>query len=311
MLLRHPIALRANVGLLALALSLTTLGGALLLSFQRFSTPGGDAGELLAMGVLAGLALGGVLGWTLRPGGHAEEPGESLSRENTRLRAQNQQALELVGEAAHELGNPLMALQLRLHRLRAQTDPGAPVAAGLTQAEREARRMGLLLHDLLDLSRLSAGPLALALEEVELTALLHEVAARFSEQAAAAGSALVVKADGPVHGRWDRQRLERITTNLLSNALKFGQGHPVEVHLRTEGPFVRLEVRDQGLGISPEAQERLFGRFERAGDTHHPGTGLGLYIVRQLVETHGGSVHVSSRPGHGATFSVTLPLLPH
>lgn len=316
MLPRHPTAaLRAGVNLSALAL----LGlGYLLLAPGPLPLRGEEANgprlPVMMMG-LVGLAMGCALGWTLRQTFHPEEPRSSapdsgqdtLAQENARLRAQVQGALELVGVAAHDLGNPLLALQLRLQRLRAQTREDPHTQEGLALVEREARRMSLLVHDLLDLSRLSAGRLPLDLEELDLAALTREVAERFSDQAAVAGSPLVVHAQGPVHGRWDRQRLDRVATNLLSNALKFGQGQPVEVHVLAQDGRVRLAVKDNGVGLPPDAQERLFGRFERLGTTGQPGTGLGLYIVHQLVEAHGGTIHVSSRPGHGATFTVELP----
>lgn len=167
--------------------------------------------------------------------------------------------------------------------------------------------MGLLVQDLLDLSRLSAGQLTLELEELDLAELTREVAERFTDQAAAVGSSVAVHARGPVLGHWDRQRLDRVTTNLLSNALKFGQGQPIEVHVLADGGQARLAVRDHGMGIPLEAQGRIFNRFERLGHTGRPGSGLGLYIVHQLVEAHGGTVHVSSHPGRGATFTVELP----
>jgi signal transduction histidine kinase len=312
MLPRHPTAaLRAGVNLSAFAL---LLGGYLLLAPGPLPARGEDVDGLRLLVMVTGfvgLAVGCALGWTLRQTFHAEEPDTSeldaLARENARLRAEVQGAFELVGVAAHDLGNPLLALQLRLQRLRAQTRQDPRAQEGLALVEREARRMGLLVHDLLDLSRLSAGRLPLDLEELDLAALAREVAERFSDQATAAGSALVVHAPGPVRGRWDRQRMDRVATNLLSNALKFGQGHPVEVHVLADGDRVRLAVRDHGVGLPPDAQGRLFGRFERLGATGRPGTGLGLYIVHQLVEAHGGTIHVSSRPGHGATFTIELP----
>ncbi|HYO72161.1 MAG TPA: HAMP domain-containing sensor histidine kinase [Archangium sp.] len=309
----HPTAaLRAGVNLFAFALVLV---GSLLLAPGLLPTRGEEAGglRLLVMAPgFVGLAVGCALGWTLRQTFHPQEPDASgpesaLARENARLRAEAQAALELVGVAAHDLGNPLLALQLRLQRLRAQTRDNPHAQEDLALIEREARRMGLLVHELLDLSRLSAGQHSLELEELDLAALAREVAERFSDQAAAAGSALVVHAASPVRGRWDRQSLDRVATNLLSNALKFGEGQPVEVHVRAEGDRVRLAVKDHGVGLPPGAQGRLFGRFERLGATGRPGTGLGLYIVHQLVEAHGGTIHVSSRPGHGATFTVELP----
>ncbi|WP_375770349.1 HAMP domain-containing histidine kinase [Archangium gephyra] len=319
MLPRHPTtALRAGVNLFAFTLLLV---GYLLLAPGPLPTRGEEAGRLrlvvMMMGFV-GLAVGCALGWTLRQSFRPEEPDASepdapdprtdaLARENERLRAQVQGAFELVGVAAHDLGNPLLALQLRLQRLRAQTRQDARAQEGLALVEREARRMGLMVHDLLDVSRLSEGRLCLDLEEVDLAALTREVAERFLDQATAAGSTLVVHAQGPVRGRWDRQRLDRVATNLLSNALKFGPGQPVEVHVLAEGGRARLAVKDSGVGLPPDAQERLFGRFERLGDTGRPGAGLGLYIVHQLVQAHGGTIHVSSRPGLGATFTVELP----
>lgn len=297
----HPTtAPRAGVSLLASALLLGSVLGVLLLTPVPLPSDLERAGGLRLLVLLtglAGLAVGGAMGWT-------------LAVENARLRTQVQDAFELVGVAAHDLGNPLMSLQLRLHGLRAHVRPDAPAQEGLARVEREAHRLGLLVHDLLDLSRQSAGRLSLAPEEVDLGELLREVAGRFDEQAAATGSTLEVHAPHAVHGRWDRRRLDRVATNLISNALKFGRGQPVEVHVLADGPRARLAVKDNGVGLSAEAQGRLFGRFERPGDSAQPGNGLGLYIVRQLVEAHGGTLHVSSRPGRGSTFTVELPRSP-
>ncbi|WNG33203.1 HAMP domain-containing histidine kinase [Archangium violaceum] len=309
---RHPTTARsAGVSLLAFTLLLTTVLGVLFFTPGEPPVRGEKTRELrllVMMTGFVGLAVGCAMGWTLRQTLPPEEPDHSaLLQENARLRAQVQGAFELVGVAAHDLGNPLLALQLRLYRLRAQCRNDPRAQEGLAIAEREARRMGLLVQDLLDLSRLSAGRLTLELEELDLAELTREVAERFADQAAAVGSSVVVHARGPVRGQWDRQRLDRVTTNLLSNALKFGQGQPIEVHVFADGGQARLSVCDHGMGIPPDAQGRLFGRFERVGNTGRPGSGLGLYIVHQLVEAHGGTIHVSSHPGHGATFTVELP----
>jgi signal transduction histidine kinase len=112
-------------------------------------------------------------------------------------------------------------------------------------------------------------------------------------------------------GRWDRLRLERVLTNLLSNALKYGRGQPVEVRVRRVGELARLEVRDHGPGIPLEEQPYVFERFKRVSSAvEKAGFGLGLYIVRQLVEAHGGTTRVESVPGEGAAFIVELPLTP-
>ncbi|MBF5043549.1 PAS domain S-box protein [Aggregicoccus sp. 17bor-14] len=232
----------------------------------------------------------------------------ALALENARLLGQAQAALELIGVAAHDLGNPLLALQLKLRRLRMGPGAEAPVREGLAGAERQARTLGQMMWNLLDLSRLSANRLSLEPEPLELGALVREVADRFQDQAQEAGCALSVRVEGEVHGVWDRMRLDRVVTNLLSNALKFGRGAPVQVGLSVDGALARLSVQDGGCGIPPEAQERIFHRFERVtGERAQAGFGLGLYIVRELVEAHGGSIRVASEPGRGARFTVELP----
>ncbi len=236
----------------------------------------------------------------------------ALALDNARLWAEAQDALELVGVAAHDLGNPLNTLQLLLSRLQTlELSGGQKAREGLAAALKQTQRLGQLLHNLLDLSRLSAGKLMLDVAPVDLSELVGEVVGRFSEQAAEAGCKLELDAELGLVGRWDRLRLDRVVTNLLSNALKFGKGHPVEVRVeRAGGARARLVVRDHGVGIAPESQRRIFERFERElSGRQHAGFGLGLYIVRQLVEAHGGTIRVESVQGEGATFTVELPLM--
>ena len=112
----------------------------------------------------------------------------------------------------------------------------------------------------------------------------------------------------PAVGRWDRARLDDVLANLLSNAVKYGQGKPIEVSVEAGERSARLTVRDHGIGLAPEDQARVFERFERAVSGHeYGGLGLGLYIVRELVQAHGGTVRVESAPGAGAAFIVELP----
>jgi signal transduction histidine kinase len=107
----------------------------------------------------------------------------------------------------------------------------------------------------------------------------------------------------------DPLRFEQVLDNLLSNALKYGPGKPVRVRLEREAARLRMTVRDEGIGVPPEALERIFHRFERAvSERHYGGLGLGLYIVRQIVEASGGTIAAASVPGQGATFTVELPL---
>jgi signal transduction histidine kinase len=109
-------------------------------------------------------------------------------------------------------------------------------------------------------------------------------------------------------GGWDRLRLEQITTNLLSNAIKYGPGKPIEITLAGDEQRATLRVRDQGIGIAAEDHGRIFERFERAvSPRRYGGFGLGLWIVRRVADALGGTIDVESRPGAGATFTVTLP----
>jgi len=129
-----------------------------------------------------------------------------------------------------------------------------------------------------------------------------------SQQAAAAGSVIALDAPQPVEGWWDEFRIEQVIVNLLTNALRYGSGKPVEVSLRPTAEGAHIEVRDHGVGISAEDQQRIFRQFERVGDGKSAdGLGLGLYITRQLIEAHGGTIRVSSEPGHGSVFSLDLP----
>jgi signal transduction histidine kinase len=127
-----------------------------------------------------------------------------------------------------------------------------------------------------------------------------------------AGTAVLLHAPGAVSGRWDRARVDGVVTHLVSNALKYGQGQPVELEV-TEAPgdVARLVVRDRGIGIPSEQQAHLFQRFGRAVPLrHYGGFGLGLWFSRQVVEAHGGRIHLESAPGVGTTVTVELPREP-
>jgi signal transduction histidine kinase len=174
---------------------------------------------------------------------------------------------------------------------------------------KEERRVARLIDDLLDLGRIRSGQLDLELTSFDLCELVREVSSQMEVQAAGAGSKLKMELDGPVVGRWDRPRLGQVVTNLIANAIKYGQGRPVLIRAgayRARG--ARLEVIDGGVGIAPELHGRIFEPFKRvATNGQSDGLGLGLFIVRSIVEQLGGAVRVDSRPGAGATFVVDLP----
>jgi signal transduction histidine kinase len=242
-----------------------------------------------------------------------------LREEEQRARIELSQAVrardEFLSVASHELKTPLSALHLRIEGLlrivrRAPSGGLAPdrLRARLEAIEEQIQRQAKLINQLLDVSRITAGRVEIDREEVDLSALTQAVVARFGEELAKAGCGVRVSVDGPVVGRWDRLRLEQVITNLLSNAIKYGSGRPIEVQVRGDGEHARLSVRDHGIGIAPEHQARIFGRFERAvSERHYGGLGLGLWISRQIVLAHGGRIEVASRPGTGAAFLIELP----
>jgi signal transduction histidine kinase len=142
-------------------------------------------------------------------------------------------------------------------------------------------------------------------EEVDASRLVREVVGRLREELAWTHCPIALQVRSGIVGRWDCLRLEQVVTNLVTNAAKYGSGKPIEVTLDTEESRARLTVRDHGIGIAPEDQARIFEPFERAVSTrHYGGFGLGLWIVRQIIESMGGSIRVESVPGEGSTFTV-------
>ncbi|MFT3767673.1 MAG: hybrid sensor histidine kinase/response regulator [Minicystis sp.] len=217
--------------------------------------------------------------------------------------------------ASHELRTPLTSLQLHLQSIQRALDatgascPTGRIITGIDVATRQTERLATLVDSLLDASRISAGRLELHPERLDLAAVVRDAAERLGEIARRAGSTVVVVAGHPVIGTWDRVRCEQVTTNLLSNAIRYGRGKPIEVEVTQEGQRARLVVRDAGIGIDEEQRTRIFGIFERGvSSRNYGGLGLGLYITRQIVEAHGGTIHVTSRLGQGLTFVVELPV---
>ncbi|MGZ3460793.1 MAG: sensor histidine kinase, partial [Archangium sp.] len=141
--------------------------------------------------------------------------------------------------------------------------------------------------------------------------LVRDVLERFSGELARAGAEVSIFLPPRVTGLWDRARLEQALTHLLGNALKFGAGRPLELRVEQGGDRARLVVKDHGSGVSPEALERIFGRFERAVSSHeHGGLGLGLFLTQRIIEAHGGRLQATRRPGEGSTFVLELPASP-
>lgn len=248
---------------------------------------------------------------------------ESLSEERGRLYLEAQEALgirdDFLSVASHELRTPLTALQLAVQLLlrdlqkavEHRDDPA--VTASLAKAGKidgQARRLAKLIDSLLDISRITHNRMDLEPERLDLRDVVREIVEQLGDPAAQARCVLRLQAPTAAPGVWDRARIGQIVTNLCTNAIKFGAGKPVDVIVARddERGRVRLTVKDQGIGISTENQGRIFDRFERAVSArHYGGFGLGLWIVRQIVEAMGGTISVDSSPGGGSSFHVELP----
>jgi signal transduction histidine kinase/tetratricopeptide (TPR) repeat protein len=246
---------------------------------------------------------------------------EGLSIERERLYHEAQKAISLRDDfltaASHELRTPLTSLGFAVQSLARTTREGnvlnAREARMVASIAKQSRRLGELVDGLLDISRITRDrlPLALDLADVDLREVVNTVVSRCTDDATAVRSSIAVHGPPSIIGHWDRSRLDQIATNLLTNAIKFGSGHPIDVgvELNPDDPGrARLWVRDQGVGIDPADHGRIFERFERAASIRHfAGFGIGLWIVHQIVEALHGSIRVESTVGTGARFIVELP----
>lgn len=224
---------------------------------------------------------------------------------------------EFISIASHELKTPITSLMLQndlTGRMILQKNPAAfdPQRLGRMQetTSKQLARLLRLVEDMLEVSRISSGKLSFEPSEFDLVELVREVCSRFEEQFKAIGTHVSIRAPkAPLEGRWDPYRTEQVIVNLLSNALKYGEGKPVEVWFESDERTAKLFVKDQGVGIAKEDQTRIFDQFERAISRDNiSGFGLGLYITRKIVEAQGGTIRVESELGSGSTFIVELPL---
>jgi PAS domain S-box-containing protein len=240
--------------------------------------------------------------------------------ERKKLEHDLQEALKardtFLGVASHELKTPLTTLQLQIHSLiRTLNDPNSEIPREKVQAKlnilkRQGERFEQLFKSLLDMSQINSGKLRLRLEKnLNLSELTEEIAQRFQEEFLVSNTELHLKIEPNIVGHLDSQRVDQIISNLLSNALKYGEGKPVELVLKRNNDFARIEVKDQGIGIADSVKEKIFERFERAVDEHSfKGLGLGLWIVREILKSCHGKIWVESETNKGSTFVVELPL---
>lgn len=231
------------------------------------------------------------------------------------LEAQVKARDEFIAIAAHELRNPITPISAQVELLlvaaqRAQHQVPIEIHKGLDRLQRAVDAYIRRATTLLDVTRIASDNLRLEPAQLDLSSLMRQLVNAISPLAERAHCRLRLKIQDGISGCWDRTAVEQVVDNLLSNALRYGAGAPVEIELTRDGKQVRLLVRDHGAGISVDDQQRIFERFERAvaNRPRSAGFGVGLWVARQLTRAMGGEIAVLSKPGRGATFTVTLPL---
>jgi signal transduction histidine kinase len=247
----------------------------------------------------------------------AQEEKERLLAREQKARAEAEAAIRVRDDflivAAHELKTPITSLLASTQLLCRQLDREArsepdPYRHRLQIIEEQARRLARLVSQLLDVSRVQSGKLALELHEVDLASLV--TAAVAGVQASTGWKQMVVHAPSPVLACVDRLRIEQVVINLMDNAVKFSPGGgEIEVDVSVpEAGLIRLAVRDHGIGIPPDKRERIFDRFHQAhANDHRSGLGLGLHISHEIVALHGGQIAAEFPPEGGTRFVVVLP----
>jgi signal transduction histidine kinase len=219
--------------------------------------------------------------------------------------------------ASHELRTPITGLKLaveQLDRQAARADAPAVTAKWsgcIERTKRQVSRLELLVGNLLDVTRITGGSFALNRADMDLVELVRDIVERFGDELDRARCSVTISAPTSVIGHWDRLRLDQVVTNLISNAVKYAAGAPVEIAISDTVEWARLSVIDHGIGVPESAKGKIFKRFERAPSAqYYGGLGLGLYISHQIVHAHAGRIAVMDTPGGGATFIVELPRVP-
>jgi len=259
----------------------------------------------IAVIALSGLAFGSIMAEWVRA---ESDLRQALSARN-----------EFLSIASHELKTPITSLKMQIQMTQRRVNPReniAPTPQKLAQAlevsSKQIDRLTNLVDQLLDVSRIEAGRLEYFFQPTNLLEVTTEIAEQFEMQLCSSKCSLLIKIDESIIGIWDRSRIEQVLVNLISNAVKYAPGK--EIIIRAQIPKdasrnVVLEVEDKGVGISREEQEYLFKPFTRAANLKHlPGLGLGLFIVKKIVEAHKGKISIDSLINVGTKFIVNLPL---
>lgn len=279
--------------------------------------------------IVRGEALGGLIVASSKEGRHytqsdlalMDEIGRScaMAIDNTMLYRDAQQSIQnredFISVASHELRTPLTSLQMRVDLLAHMMDKSefsdeleAKVKPIVSEIRPDIRKFSQLIETLLDISKLRNNKLHLNLLQMNMSKVVQEEVNRLKHEFDFQQSPLKVYIQEDLFGMCDQVRLQQVVSNLLANALKFGNKKPVEFEMVGNKEHITITVKDNGMGVPSEDKLRIFKPFERAvSDKNFGGLGLGLYISQQIIEGHGGSILVESTLGQGSSFIVELP----
>lgn len=224
---------------------------------------------------------------------------------------------EFLSIASHEIKTPLtvmlLNIQQAIHDIRSVSLAEFSVADFMDRMEsvqHQTNRLAKMIKDLSNVSLITTGRLKLELEKGDLSSIVREVVKRLPATLDVEdGHKINLEAKKPIVGMWDSIRIEQVVINLVSNAVKYGKGKPVDVKVQQAGQAAKITVKDSGIGIPKKFHNKIFERFERgtAGNSFQ-GLGVGLYISSQIVSAHGGKIKLDSKENRGSTFTIELPL---
>lgn len=285
---------------------LTATAVSSLLSLYFFMGPG----EVFAPKHAFELAMFATIGASMASFSVIRERTKLQRLECEHLKASVRARDDFLAMAAHELKSPLTAMFMQLQTLERMLgkDPATTWAQKpVTKAAGCATRLDRLIGQMLDVSRITTSGLRLEPEAMNLSQLVAETVAELAEARKSEACPIALACEPQVAGCWDKLRMQQVVSNLVGNAIKYGQGKPIEVDLRTENAEAVLRVTDHGVGIDVGHQKKLFQKFEHAVETRDfGGFGLGLWITNQIVAASGGRIEVQSQVGEGSTFTVRL-----
>lgn len=223
---------------------------------------------------------------------------------------------EFLSIASHELKTPLTTMLLKiqgaLHSIKNQSLASFSVQNlldMLLDTEQQTQRLSKMINDFLNVSVISTGRLELEIEEADLTEIVRGIINNFKEKTLKEGYKINLDAKEKVKANIDKIRIQQVITNLISNALKYGNGKPINIKVYKHNETAEIAIEDQGIGIPSKEQEKIFALFQRAvTNGHYKGLGIGLYISNQIIKSHKGKIKVKSHEGKGSTFTIELPL---